>query len=433
MSSLKPLTAQILRNVAETYSAQLLRVAGALLFNIWLTRLLAPAARGYYGVGLAVAMMATQFGQLGLNTANTYFVAKESHIRNVLLGNSVLATLVVAPVLIVIVIIVDTVFPSLIAIPNGPLIVALCYIPFALAYIYFQGLLLGIHQIRRYNLLEVANRYIPLAILGVCALISVVTPTAALTGVVLGQAIACVWAWASLYSHSDRVTYSIPLMIDTLRYGVRIHLATVFSFVLFRADLLMVAHMRSPAEAGYYSLATSLAEYMSLPASVAGMILLPHLSSLHESPEKFRLMLQWLLGIGAVMMPLFAFGGYIGYPLIRWLFGAKYLPSWPGFVWLLPGIYFLGLACVTVQFVTSIGYKLSVAAAWFFALVLNLGANLYAIPHYGIVGASATSSICYALAFFLIFLIAYRHRRSEAAPHRSKARDISMDYGVFRA
>src|SRR5262249_14342076 len=157
------------------------------------------------------------------------------------------------------------------------------------------------------------------------ALISVVTPTLALTGVVLGQAIACVWAWVTLYSRSEGVAYSIPLMIDTLRYGVRIHLATVFAFVLFRADLLMVAHMRSPAEAGYYSLAISLAEYMSLPASVAGMILLPHLSSLHESFEKFRLMLQWLLGIGAVMMPLFVFGGYIGYPLIRWLFGTRYL------------------------------------------------------------------------------------------------------------
>ena len=55
----------VLRNVMETYSAQMVRVAGALLFGIWLTRLLAPTARGYYGVALTLATLATQFGQGG--------------------------------------------------------------------------------------------------------------------------------------------------------------------------------------------------------------------------------------------------------------------------------------------------------------------------------------------------------------------------------
>jgi O-antigen/teichoic acid export membrane protein len=438
MIAVKPSTVQIFRNVAETYSAQLLRIAGAVVFNIWLTRLLSPPARGYYGVGLAVAIMATQFGQFGLNTANTYFVAKEPRLRSVLLGNSVLTTLIAAPVLILIVFLIHIIGPSWIAVPNEPLAVALCYVPFSLAYIFFQGLLLGTHQIRQYNLLELSNRYIPLAVLGVCVLLSSVTPVTALAGVVLGQGVACIWAWTTLRSHPDGAAYSWPLMTDTLRYGVRIHLATVFSFILFRADLLMVAHMRGAAEAGYYSLATSLAEYMSLPASVAGTVLLPHLSSLHESPEKFRLMLQWLLGLAALMMPLFVAAAYIGNPIIRGLFGEKYLPSWPGFVWLLPGIYFLGLACIAVQFITSIGYKLSVAAAWFSAVVLNLAVNLYAIPHYGIVGASVSCSVCYALAFLLILLIAFRHRRSDAVPHRSEARgrgvrNLSTGNGVFDA
>jgi O-antigen/teichoic acid export membrane protein len=79
-----------------------------------------------------------------------------------------------------------------------------------------------------------------------------------------------------------------------------------------------------------------------------------------------------------------------------------------------------------------------VAAAWFSAVVLNVTANLYAIPRYGVVGASVSCSACYALAFFLILLIAFRHRNSEAAPHRAEThvnemRDTSSSSQVFHA
>jgi O-antigen/teichoic acid export membrane protein len=414
-------TSRIFRNVMETYSAQVVRILGALAFNIWLTRLLTPEERGYYGVALAVAMISVQFGQTGLNTANTYFVAKEAGIGNVLLGNSTIAAIAIGPILILAIFIISKLIPSAIALPGSCLFVAICYLPFLLGYLFFQGLLLGTHQIRKYNFIEILNRYIPLVILAIFVVMKAVAAKTALIAILIGQAIACIWSWVSLYIYSGGISYSMPLMLDMLRYGFRIHLATVFSFLLFRADLLMVAHMRSSTEAGYYSLATSLAEYMSLPASVVGMILLPHLSALQKSPQKFGLMMRWLTGMAIITLPVFIISAYIGSPVIHLLFGEKYLPSIPGFVWLLPGIYFLGLACVSVQFITSIGYKLSVSVAWFAVLILNLAGNLYAIPHYGFVGASIMSSICYALAFVLIFLIAWRNRKSQSGAHRLKS------------
>jgi O-antigen/teichoic acid export membrane protein len=403
----------ILRSVIETYSAQSFRIVGALLFNIWLTRLMMPAARGYYGVGLALAMMATQFGQFGLNTANTYFAAKEPELRRALLGTSTVAALVLAPAIILIVLAVHWIAPDSIVMPNSCLAVSLVFIPFALSYIFFQGLLLGTHQIRQYNLLEVLNRYIPLAALSGLALIKSVTPTTVLFCVVVGQAIASVWAWKDLYSQSKGMTVSIPLVRSLLRYGIRIHLATVFSFALFRISLLMVAHMRTAADAGFYSLGTSLAEYMSLPAQFAGLVLLPHLCALKDTRMKFQLMMRWLLGIAALTAPLFLLGGFVGFPIIRLLFGEKYVPAFMGFVWLLPGIYFLGLAVVTVQFITAIGYRLSVPGAWLVVLVVDVAGNLYFVPRYGYIGASALSSACYTVAFLLIFLVAYWNRNSE--------------------
>jgi O-antigen/teichoic acid export membrane protein len=421
----------ILRNVLETYSAQSFRILGALLFNIWLTRLMMPADRGYYGVGLALAMMATQFGQFGLNTANTYFAAKEPELRRALLGTSTAAAVVLAPAIILIVLAVHWIAPGSIVMPNNCLAVSLVFIPFALSYIFFQGLLLGTYQIRQYNLLEVLNRYIPLAALSGLVLIKSVTPTTVLMCVVVGQAVACLWAWKDLYSQSKGMTVSMPLVGRLLRYGVRVHLATVFSFALFRISLLMVAHMRSAAEAGFFSLATSLAEYMSLPAQFAGLVLLPHLCALKDTKKKFQLMMHWLLGIAALTAPLFLLGGFVGFPIIRLLFGEKYVPAFRGFVWLLPGIYFLGLAVVTIQFITAIGYRLSVPGVWLAVLVVNLAGNLYFIPKYGYVGASALSSACYAIAFFLIFLVAYWNRNSEDISSNSAV--VTADYEALQA
>ncbi|MFY9746301.1 MAG: oligosaccharide flippase family protein [Acidobacteriaceae bacterium] len=402
----------VLRNVMETYSAQMVRVAGALLFGIWLTRLLAPTARGYYGVALTLATLATQFGQGGLNTANTYFAASDPRLRRTLLGNSTLLALIIAPCLILVTFSVFRWAPGSLSLPPDCLALALCYIPFALAYIFFQGLLLGTHEIRTYNLLEIANRWLPLAILTVCVVAGVVTSTTVLAAVVLGQIVACVGGGIRVYRVSGGISWSPSLLRRMLRYGIRVHLGTIFSFLLFRADLLMVAHMRAPAEAGYYSLATSLADYLILPATVAGSVLLPHLSTLPDTFEKFRLMRKWLLGMAVATAPVFALGAIVAYPLVRWLFGIRYVPSVPGFLWLLPGVYFLGLACVSVQFITSIGYKLSVPAAWFCILLVNLAGNVYAIPRYGFVGASILSSICYLAASIVIFLIAFSHRRA---------------------
>lgn len=430
MRSLSRETSQILRHVTETYSAQLFRIAGTLVFSIWFTRLVAPADRGYYGVAIAAGVIAAQFGQAGFNTANTYFAAKDQDISRQLLGNSTLAAIVITPILVLIIFSISKLSPGSIATTNSCLLIIMCYIPFALGYFYFQGLLLGTQQIRRYNLLELVNRYVPLAALAVFAWAGKVTASNVLAGVFLGQAIACIWAWKSSYNSARGISLSWPLMKDMFRYGIKIHIGTVFAFLLFRADLLMVAHMRNATEAGYYSLATSLAEYMGLPAYVVGTILLPHLSALNEPSKKFRMMLQWLGSVALLTAPLFLLGAYLGHPIIRWVCGARYLPALPGFLWLLPGVYFLGLACVSVQFITSIGYRLSISATWFIALVLNLSSNLYVIPQYGLVGASIMSSICYGLAFIFIFLISWKNRKSKDSTQRIVLATVSQEDSI---
>jgi O-antigen/teichoic acid export membrane protein len=81
---------------------------------------------------------------------------------------------------------------------------------------------------------------------------------------------------------------------------------------------------------------------------------------------------------------------------------------------------FLGVNSVAVQFLNSIGYPKSVVVIWGCSCVFNICIDVWAIPRYGIVGASVVSSISYFLAFFFILGVIRR------VGLRLRARDLNV-------
>jgi len=77
-------------------------------------------------------------------------------------------------------------------------------------------------------------------------------------------------------------------------------------------------------------------------------------------------------------------------------FGRNFLPAISPFVWLMPGTYFLGLETVDVlQLLNSEGFPPIIVVAWIVDTIVNVALNFWAIPRYGITGASIVSSVCY--------------------------------------
>jgi O-antigen/teichoic acid export membrane protein len=404
-----------LRNVLETYSVQVIRVVASLVTNVLLARLLTPGDRGTYAVALAVALLASQFGAMGINTANVYFAARQPEIRGRLLANSVLITAVVGPFLMLIVFGIRTLLPDAVPVDGVTLLLVFLYIPAGVGYLLFQGLLLGGHRIRAYNTIDLIGRLVPVAALSGFALSDYSSPTAALATALAAQAIGCGAAWWELARTETDTSVSVAHVRESFQYGIRTYLTAVLIYFVMRVDLLMLSDLRGSTEAGYYSLAASVAESLTWPAMAVGTILLPKLSALVDVEEKFRVMLRWLGSIALLMVPvtgLLVLGAKFGISL---LFGTDYLPAYDAFLWLAPGVYFLGLHNIAVAFITSIGYRMSVAAVWTAGAALNLAGNLYAIPRYGMVGAAILSSICYAAIFAGVLAIAAYNRRDVGA------------------
>ena len=175
----------------------------------------------------------------------------------------------------------------------------------------------------------------------------------------------------------------------------------------------MVQRMLGPEPAGYYSVATALGELVMLIGATIGSVLFPRLSATPDDVAKWRLTKRALLAVVLAMVPVAATAVLLADPLIRVLFGGAFSPATAAFVSLMPGILFLGIQVVAVQFLNSIGFPKEVVVVWAGALALNIVLNFHMIPTYGIVGASVTASLTYVFVFLGILIIIARRIYAE--------------------
>jgi O-antigen/teichoic acid export membrane protein len=157
---------------------------------------------------------------------------------------------------------------------------------------------------------------------------------------------------------------------------------------------------------------------------VIGLLLFPKLSALKEREERLQLANKAVLVTGVLMLPAVVIAALAAAPIISIAFGRNFLPAVPPFAWLMPGTYFLGIETVMVQLLNSDGYPPIIVAAWIADTIVNVAVNFWAIPRYGITGASIVSSVCYFLMFLVVSAVVWkrnykRHPAAACAPNLS--------------
>jgi O-antigen/teichoic acid export membrane protein len=132
-------------------------------------------------------------------------------------------------------------------------------------------------------------------------------------------------------------------------------------------------------------------------------LLFPRLSSMRHVEEKLELTKRVVLTSGVAFGCMLLAGSLLASPMVRIMFGDRFVAAGTAFVWLAPGLFFLGMETVAVQFLNSAGYPTSVVWAWLAATILKLPVSYVAIQRYGIVGACFASTVTYALLTALVF------------------------------
>ena len=416
---------ELLRNVFETYGTRMLVIAVTFATAVVIARELGPTGRGFYAVAATVGAIGVQFGNLGLHSSNTYYVAKDRALLPALIGNT-LAVIFAASVVTALSGIGFFFLPKLSPVHGALLLLALASIPVFLAYQLTQGLLLGVNEVRAYNQIECSGKL--LALLLICILALVHRGTVELFfGMTLSSVmLSLLWALLRLRRVStEPPALSLAVFRQSIGIGMKAYSIAVFGFLLMRIDLLMVKYMLGATEAGYYSISQVLTENTMMFPVVVGLLLFPKLSSIREREEKFQLAKKAVLVTAALMLPVVGIATLAAAPIISIAFGRNFLPAVSPFAWLMPGTYFLGIEVVMVQLLNSEGYPQVIVMAWIADTIVNVALNFWAIPRYGITGASVISSVCYFLMFLIVSAVVWKRNciRHPAAVYAPRVND----------
>jgi O-antigen/teichoic acid export membrane protein len=172
--------------------------------------------------------------------------------------------------------------------------------------------------------------------------------------------------------------------------------AAVCQVALLRADVPLVAALRSPRDAAVYAAASRLLVFGQLGVQAVQQAIQPQLSRLiaqenHRATESvFRTSTTWLMALG---WPAYLATACLAPLMLRVLFGNRYLG----------GTHALEILALTMLVATACGpvdtLLLMAGRSWLSlannaaSLVVDIGLNLVLIPKYGITGAASSWAV----------------------------------------
>jgi len=196
-----------------------------------------------------------------------------------------------------------------------------------------------------------------------------------------------------------RFAPSKKMLRRQLAYGLRNYASALLWVVLLQSDLVLCNAFLGSRLTGIYSVAVSLSLPLTLLASVVGALVFQRVSSEESRPRRVfntNRVMRVLLVVGAACALLLSLLAHWIVPLV---YGAQFRSASAALILLLPGVFFLALETVLMNFFAGEGSPRIVYLAPLVGLALNFVANLFAIPRWGINGAAITSSAAYVLVF----------------------------------
>ena len=184
---------------------------------------------------------------------------------------------------------------------------------------------------------------------------------------------------------------------ESLDFGWRGHTQTLLGKLHERLDVMLMAALQvDPAQIAVYAVAVSVIDRLRVVPDSVSSALLPKLATLNDSEKGpyaarvTRHLMFWVFLSGVALALLAPF-------LVPILFGAPYAASVTPLYVLLPATAMLTLRWMIGNFFIAVGRPGFNARVQAISVGVNLVANLWAIPRFGVVGAAFASLLSYGV------------------------------------
>jgi O-antigen/teichoic acid export membrane protein len=392
------INSEFIRKVLETIAARMTLMGIGLVVSVIVARILGPEGRGVYAVASTTGALVVQFGNMGLHASNSYYVAKDPELLLPLLSNTFFASLGIGFGLAIIAQILFSIQPGLAPIQGPILMLTLSWIPFGLLYLLLQNLLIGTQKIRAYNTIEIGNRIISVLFIGTLILANWVTVETVYASGFVALIVCILWSFSQFkVSLLALPFFSSRLFLDNIRYGIKAYLSAIFAFLVLRIDMLMIQYILGPIQAGYYSVAVSLADLIYMLPAIVGIILFPKLVALPDHEKRWKVTQKATVYLGIILSLLVSLAIPLAKPAIGLLYGENFLPAEPAFIILGIATIFYGMNSILSYCLAAMAFPWFAVHIWIVMAGLNILLNLFLIKRLGIEGAAISSLICYLL------------------------------------
>lgn len=398
-------SSDFVNKVSQTFLTRVILMAVGLVASILVARILGPEGRGLYAVAVAIGAFGIQFGNLGLHSSNTYYVAKNRGLLPSLVGNSLVVSFVFGGLGAIVAYFIFYLWPNLAPIHGFLLFLALAWVPFGLAYLLLQNVFIGIFKISTYNAIELINKILCVLFIIILALLGITNVELVFIAGFLALVVGLFWSILSLKPYLDKFpSPSLDLFKNNFRYGLKAYWAAFFAFLVTRLGLFMIQYMLGAEQTGYYSVAVAMADAVYMFPVVVGTILFPKLSAIEDGGIKRRQMKKAFLYINIVAIPIIIILVLTASPIIKTLFGQIFSPAIPVFIYFAIGTIFICNNTVFMNYFASDGMPLITIYAYAIALICNLFLNLIFIKQYGIEGVAVAFVITQAIVTLISLL-----------------------------
>lgn len=392
-----------------TFITRILQLIIGIGTSVIIARALGPYGKGIYSLAILLPGILITFLNFGINTASIYYIGKKKYPLKEILGVDIISSILISVFSILIGLIIifyfgDKLFPS---IARGYLMLSLSLPPFQFLSMFILDILLGLQKIKKYNFIQLIQSLIFLSFVFVFFASSNLVIKTAIISEFLAVFIICIYLFFVIKKEVGGITLSLNknLIKDIFSYGIKVYLATIFSFLHYRIGHLLLNIFLNPFAVGLYSVAVGISEKIWLISQSAGTILFPRVSSEtdKENLNKFTPIVCRNVLFITTLLTIFLF--IIGRPLIIFLYSKQFFGSLAPFQILLIGAITISGWRILANDLYGRGKPLLNTYITGGAVTSNIILNTILIPKLGINGAAWASSISYSIALIVIAII----------------------------
>lgn len=381
------------KNIGHNLVTQILKIVFGMLTGILVARALGPAGQGYIAYLILIFTLLGNFGHLGITSAVAFYQKRSGFDRVAIYSSNVntLALMTLASTGIIILLrslgllLINYSWPMV----GGGLVLMVSYLFVG----HHQAWLTGDERIILNNQIGLVSFFLKSGAIILLWLWGMLTVNSFFLVSVVSLAL-----WFILIQIKMKETYIPSISTNILKaefaYGGVAWASTLFAFMHYRADQIMIKQYLGSADLGVYTIAVTIAELLFLLPLSINTALTGKLYNLAEGDSGRTLLARTTRICVAICLALCIFA-IPGSFLIPYVYGKPYAAGTQIMLLLIPGVLFACIPKIVSPWFFSTGRPMVHLRITLGCLLINILLNLFLIPIWATLGAAMASTISY--------------------------------------